>query len=142
MSHRAALEALFDDWRAGRLDAIADRFAPDAVWHFSAATKSPAIGREAIMAFLTAYAAGAVTTRLRLLRAAEEGDTLFIEAVEDFDTAAGRSVLVPYAGVLTFRDGRIIDWRDYFDRALVDGQIAGTAALPDYAQDLLEPPAR
>lgn len=71
---------------------------------------------------------------------AETDDRLFYEATEDFDTPEGRRVLVPYAGILDFRDGLIIGWRDYFDRGLIDGQVAGDRALPDYCRDLVDRP--
>lgn len=141
MSRAEVIEALFADWRAGRLVPIVSRFAPDAVWHFSAATKPPAIGHDAIGGFLRAYGAVSAVSRLRLLRQAWAGDTLFFEAVEDFDTPEGRHVVTPYCGVVTFRGELIIDWRDYFDRALIDSQITGDGALASYALCLTRLPS-
>lgn len=130
---------LVADWKRGDLDAVAARLSPDIVWHFSATTKPPAIGREASIAFLTAYGQVSTHSRLRLFTHAETSGRLFYEAAEDFDTPDGRRVLVPYAGIVDFSpDGLITGWRDYFDRALIDGQVAGTASLPDFAQDLVE----
>lgn len=137
MTGEATITALFADWDAGRIEAIVARFAPDAVWHFSAATKPPAVGHVAIASFLRGYAALTTGSEIVILRAAERGDTLFFEAADRFE-AGGRTVVVPYAGVVTFCDGLIMDWRDYFDRALIDGP--GT--LPDFAHALLAQPGR
>lgn len=140
MSGDDLVENIFTAWRAGRIEEIVGLFAPDAIWHFSAATKPPAIGHAAIRDFLVRYSGMSRENRLRLLRQVRQGDTLFFEAVEDFTTVQDRIVQVPYAGCLTLRDGLITDWRDYFDRGLIDGQIQGTATLPDYALPLLDKP--
>ena len=141
MSGDDLVENIFTAWRAGRIEEIVGFFAPDAIWHFSAATKPPAIGHAAIRDFLVRYSGMSRENRLRLLRQVRQGDTIFFEAVEDFTTVQDRIVQVPYAGCLTLRDGLITDWRDYFDRGLIDGQIQGTATLPDYALPLLDKPA-
>lgn len=131
---------LIDDWKRGDLEAVAARLHPDVVWHFSATTKPPARGRAESVAFLEAYGSVCSTSRLRLFSHAETETRLFYEATEDFDTPEGRRVLVPYAGIVDFDDTLIIGWRDYFDRQLIDGQIAGQSGLPDYCRDLIERP--
>lgn len=141
MNNETIIERIFRLWRAGCADDILDCFAEDARWHFSAATKPPAIGREAIAQFLARYAAVSAENRLRLTRQLRQGDLLFFEAVEDFTTPDGRDVALPYAGVLSLRAGRIADWRDYFDRKLIDSQIEGSGSLPDYAREILTAPA-
>lgn len=141
MSHLQSFLDLVVDWKRGDLDAVAARLSPDVVWHFSATTKPPAIGREASIAFLKAYGAVSSNSRLRLFTYAETADRLFYEAAEDFDAPDGRQVLVPYAGIVDFGpDGLITGWRDYFDRALIDGQVAGSAELPGFARDLVDRP--
>ncbi len=141
MIKETIVERIFRLWRAGRVDEILDCFTGDARWHFSAATKPPAVGREAIAEFLARYSAVSGENRLRLTRQSQQGDLLFFEGVEDFTTPEGRDVTLPYAGVLTLRAGKITDWRDYFDRELIDTQIEGTGNLPDYARELLTAPA-
>jgi limonene-1,2-epoxide hydrolase len=137
MTGEETIAALFADWEVGRIDAIVSRFATDAIWHFSAGTKPPAVGHAAIASFLRGYAAIASGSKIQILRTAQSGDTLFFEASDRFQ-AGGRSVVVPYAGVVSFRDGLILDWRDYFDRVLVDGP--GT--LPGFAHSLLARPGQ
>ena len=141
MSKLETFLALIADWKRGDLDAVAARLDPGVVWHFSATTKPPARGREESIAFLKAYGQVSANSRLKLFTHAETDTRLFYEAAEDFDTPQGRHVLVPYAGIVDFgADGLITGWRDYFDRTLIDSQVAGQAQLPDYARDLIERP--
>lgn len=134
------IEEIFAAWREGRADDVLARFAPNAVWHFSAGTRPPAIGREAIQAFLAAYGALWRESRVRVLRRAWAESTVFFEAVEDVTDHQGREIIVPYCGVVTCHHGLISDWRDYFDRGLLEGQMAGTSGFPDYAQPLIGNP--
>ena len=60
--------------------------------------------------------------------------------MDDFVSNDGRRVVVPYAGVLRVREGRIVEWRDYFDRALFDRLKAGEP-LPAYLEALANRPA-
>ena len=48
----------------------------------------------------------------------QNGDSVFLEGVDDFVNPEGRRVVLPYAGVLVFRGPLIAQWRDYFDRNL------------------------
>ncbi|MEC9067311.1 MAG: nuclear transport factor 2 family protein [Pseudomonadota bacterium] len=130
----------FDHWHAARIDDMVAMFAPDGRFHFSATTKPPAVGHDEIRKFLTDYSDLTVTKRLRINAIAEAGSDVFYEAVEDFDLANGRRVITPYAGVVRVENGRFTDWRDYFDRATIDGQVAGERGLPPYAHELLERP--
>ena len=131
----------FDYWHAGRIDDMVGMFASDGRFHFSAITKPPTVGHEEIREFLTTYSGLSAVKRLRINAMAEAGDDVFYEAVEDFDLADGPHVVTPYAGVVRIADGQFVDWRDYFDRATIDRQLAGEAKLPDFAQELLERPA-
>jgi limonene-1,2-epoxide hydrolase len=141
MSKLDAFLALIADWKRGDLDAVSARLDPNVVWHFSATTKPPAHGREESVAFLKVYSQVSTNSRLKLFTHAETATRLFYEAAEDFDTPDGRHVLVPYAGIVDFGpDGLITGWRDYFDRNLIDAQIAGEAELPKYARDLIDRP--
>jgi limonene-1,2-epoxide hydrolase len=69
--------------------------------------------------------------RWRIFQYAQNGDTMFLEGVDDFVNPEGRRVVIPYAGVLVFRGKLVAEWRDYFDRNLFNKIKAGEAA-PDY----------
>lgn len=138
--------ALVDDWKRGDLDAVTARMAPGFVWHFAAATRPPAVGLKAARKVLEIYRQMQTESRLTLFLHAEtethEGARLFYEGVEDFDTPQGHRVQVPCAAVVEFdRAGLVTGWRDYYDRGLLDAQLAGSAPLPDFARDLIDRPA-
>lgn len=61
----------------------------------------------------------------RIFAHAEVGETLFIEGVDDYQSTDGHRIAAPYAGVLDFRDGLIIGWRDYVDIGVIAQQKTG-----------------
>ncbi len=121
------------------IDAVLAHLTEDVVWHHSAITAPPKIGKDGARAFLTMYKDKVANPRWRIFQIAETADALYVEGVDEFDTDAGRAV-IPYMGVLEFRDNRICGWRDYFDRGVADRSAAGEG-LPDYALPLVERPA-
>jgi limonene-1,2-epoxide hydrolase len=65
--------------------------------------------------------------QVKLRHIVEVGDVVFHEGVETY-TRKGRKVALPYCGVFDFKDGKIIGWRDYFDYATLERQLAGDQA--------------
>lgn len=126
-------------WRRKDLEGMLKYIHDDIAWH-SHVGSPPLQGKVAMREF-----AGRLTSQMqeihwRLFEAARDGDTLHVEGVDDFVSTEGRRIVVPYAGVLKFRDGRIVEWRDYFDRALFDRLKTGEP-LPAYLDALANRPA-
>jgi limonene-1,2-epoxide hydrolase len=68
----------------------------------------------------------------RIRNLAEDGDTVLTERVDEV-TANGVMAPVPVMGTFEVRDGRIVQWRDYFDMGLTGRLIGGedvTSLLP------------
>jgi ketosteroid isomerase-like protein len=126
-------------WRRKDLDAMLQHIHDDISWH-SHVGSPPLQGKVAMRDFATKLTAQMNDIRWRLFDAAPVDDRLHVEGVDDFVTLEGRRVVVPYAGVLRFREGRIIEWRDYFDRALFDRLKAGEA-MPPYLEAITNRPA-
>jgi limonene-1,2-epoxide hydrolase len=126
-------------WRRKDLDAMLQHIDDDIAWH-SHVGSPPLQGKPAMREFATRLTAQMQEIRWRLFEAARDGDTLHVEGVDDFVSNDGRRVVVPYAGVMRFRDGRIVEWRDYFDRALFERLKAGEP-LPAYLEGLATRPA-
>ena len=61
----------------------------------------------------------------RIFDYAEKGDRLFVEGVDEYVSADGRLVSAPYAGVVEFREDKIIGLREYFDISSVNALKAG-----------------
>jgi ketosteroid isomerase-like protein len=55
-------------------------------------------------------------------RIIESGDSAMVEGVEHY-VKDGKSVSLPYMSRFKFRDGKIAEWRDYFDLQTVLRQL-------------------
>ncbi len=126
----ATVSAIITSWQSGDVDGVMQHLHPDIEWHFAAGNAAPLNGTTAIREWLNGFVKNIAETRWRVTDYASKGDTLFVEGIEDYDTAAGETILIPYAGVFEFRDGLVIGWRDYFDRELGNRQRAGEAVTP------------
>lgn len=83
------------------------------------------MGREAMRAVLESMKGRITNNRWRLFDVAQVGDTVWMEGVDEFDTADGIRVAIPYCGILEYEDGLIRQWREYFDGRLQENQLAG-----------------
>jgi ketosteroid isomerase-like protein len=52
----------------------------------------------------------------------ESGDSAMVEGVESY-VKDGKTVRLPYMSRFRFRDGKIAEWRDYFDLQTVLRQL-------------------
>lgn len=91
---------------------LAAYFTEDGIYHNMPA--GPVQGREAIEEFIRGFAASWTQTDWEILNLAETGDVVIAERV-DRTQAGDKSVDLPCTGVFTIRDGKIANWRDYFD---------------------------
>ena len=108
-------ELIEDFCRAwSRLDPaeLATYFTEDGVYHNMPA--GPVKGREAVEAFIRAFAGSWTETQWEILTLAETGDVVIAERI-DRTHAGDKFVELPCTGVFTLRDGKIASWRDYFD---------------------------
>jgi limonene-1,2-epoxide hydrolase len=131
-THYETVKAVITGWRRGDLKAVADQLADDIVW-YSHVGSPPIVGKIATEKFMATLAGQMLDVRWRVFHYAEAGDAAFTEGVDDFAMPDGRRVSLPYAGIMRFRDGKIIEWRDYFDRGLFDRLKAGEAPPPHIA---------
>ena len=122
------------------IDAVLEHLSDDLVWHFSAATKPPMVGKGGARAFLDAFCKQAKSPRWRIFNYAERDNMLLVEGVDDFDTPDGKQVVIPYMGIYEFDGDLICGWRDYFDRGVAEAGTKGEP-LPDFAAALANRPA-
>lgn len=85
----------------------------------------PAVGREASLAAVKFQFDMFDPIAFRIRNLAEVGDTVLTERVDEI-TANGVTAPVPVMGTFEIRDGRIVQWRDYFDMGLT-GRLMGGA---------------
>lgn len=74
----------------------------------------PVKGREAVAAFIKGFTANWTETQWDILNIAEAGNVVFCERLDRTKTEAG-DVDLPCTGVFEMQDGKIKEWRDYFD---------------------------
>lgn len=129
-------KAVIEDWRRKDIDAILARLHDDIVWHVAAAVAPPLRGKKATRAFLEKFSQEVAEVHWRLFHAAEVGDRLFVEGVDEFVTSSGNRVAAPYAGIIEFQGDLIIGWRDYVDRSVIDAMRRG-GAYPPQVTDLI-----
>ena len=84
-------------------------------------------GKAAIAAFMARFGKGMQDIHVDLRNIVEVGDVVFHEGVENY-SRKGHKVTLPYCGVFEFKDGKIIGWRDYFDYATLERQLADDPA--------------
>lgn len=116
----AVVRRLCSHWPSLTREEFAQVMTPDChyinlPWPEQACT-GPDAAFEFLRFFQTAY-----VTQLEILREAVNGDVVMSERMETFAQASDGEVLVklPVTGVFVMRDGKIAEWRDYFDSAAV-----------------------
>ena len=87
----------------------------------------PAVGRDASLAAVKAQFEMFDPISFRIRNLAATGDTVLTERVDEV-TANGITAPVPVMGTFEVRDGRIVEWRDYFDMGLTGKLMAGEDA--------------
>ena len=108
-------------WSRRDVEELLGYFAPDAVYHNMPV--APVTGHDGIRELLNMFAPAAETAEFEILAIASRGNLVFTERIDRF-TMNGRQVALPVAGVFDIRDGKIAAWRDYFDFATWQRQVA------------------
>ncbi len=127
-------QAVIEAWKRKDVEKVLAAMDDDIVWHYAAAIAPPARGKAEARAFIDRFGAGIGEVRWRLFHAAEDGDRLFVEGVDEYTTTGGVHVAAPYAGVIEFRGDKIIGWRDYVDRGTIDAMKAGKGYPPQVSE--------
>ena len=84
----------------------------------------PAVGREASLAAVKFQFDMFDPISFRIRNLAENGNTVLTERVDEVSTN-GVMAPVPVMGTFEVRDGRIVQWRDYFDMGLTGKLVSG-----------------
>ncbi len=100
-------------WDARDADAISDLFTEDGVLH--SMMIDPIKGRENIRPRIKFLVDNATEMHIQPSNIAVTGNTVFVERTDSF-TFKGHKGSVPVVGVLEIRDGRVAEWREYYDR--------------------------
>jgi limonene-1,2-epoxide hydrolase len=115
---------LLHAWETGGADAciekIRELFTDDCVWHQpSLATTT---GPDEAIAIVQTWGAAFSTFELEIRNVASTENAVLVERVDIFTRDDGSTFLaLPVVGVAEFRDGKITEWREYYDSAGVPG---------------------
>jgi limonene-1,2-epoxide hydrolase len=110
----AVVMDMIDAWNERDADKIADLFTEDGVLH--SMMIDPIKGREEIRPRIKFLVDNASHMKIEPRNIATVGNTVFLERTDSF-TFKGHSGSVPVVGVLDIRDGKVAEWREYYDRA-------------------------
>ena len=132
--------SIIETWKAKDVEAVLEHLTDDVIWHYAAAIEPPLRSKTEARAWLTKFSGAVSNSKWRVTNYSETETQLFVEGIEEHITPDGIRMVLPYMGVLSFRDSKISEWRDYFDRGLTNRLRAG-AEVPDFVEELASKPA-
>lgn len=105
---------MIDAWNKRDANRIAELFTENGVLH--SMMIDPIRGREAIRSRIKFLVDNASYMKIEPRNIATVGSTVFLERTDSF-TFKGHSGSVPVVGVLDIENGKVAEWREYYDRA-------------------------
>ena len=110
-------------WNDNDLDHAHELMTEDVFYHNI--PMQPIKGRENARAFADSFGVGKrMLAHWEIVNIAERDDIVLTERIDSFTLEDGRQISVPLMGSFRIRDGRISEWRDYFDLATFERQLA------------------
>jgi limonene-1,2-epoxide hydrolase len=119
-TNEAIVIAFWAAWAAKDEAAIMSFFDDGATWRN--VPVSPAVGRNAIKALVDNFLSIFTAVNIETLTMASFGSSVHTERIDHFNVVNGKVVALPVAGILTFKNGLICQWNDYFDLATFESQ--------------------
>jgi len=115
---------LFAAWSRLNLDEIMTHFDENGVWD-NVPMNSPAKGKAAVREMTNGFLKDTAGFEVKILKSAHVGNLVFNERVDTIRMKNGKSAAIPVVGIFELNDaGKITSWRDYFDMATFNKQIA------------------
>lgn len=119
----AVATRFFEHWSANRLDDALSMLADDVL--YDNVPFPDIVGRENVRQFHTGFGIGTeYTVDWQVTHLAAAGNVVLNERVDIFRHRNGGEITLPVMGTVTVVDGKITVWRDYFDPADFERQLA------------------
>ena len=134
VDHLPTYHSLIEAWKKKDIDAVLAKVTDDFEWHYLVGLP-PLNGKDAARAFLEKFGGSIAEVRWRVFDAFQKDNKIVVEGVDEYTTTTGGRVVVPYMGILEFRDGKIAKWRDYCDSALA-GRLKNGEEVPPHVEKL------
>ncbi|MGR8948332.1 MAG: nuclear transport factor 2 family protein [Gammaproteobacteria bacterium] len=109
-------------WSDLDAEKLVDYFAADGCYYNM--PLEPVTGRDALLAFIEGFLSSWSATDWEIRTIISAGDIVIAERLDKTKTSAG-DVDLPCVGVFEMCDGKIKEWRDYFDMATYTNAISG-----------------
>jgi limonene-1,2-epoxide hydrolase len=109
-------------WNENDIDKACDMMAEDIFYHN--VPMAPITGREASRAMLKGMGE-MESVNWELLAIAENGEVVMTERIDGFTFKGGKKIALPLMGIFRIRNGKIAEWKDYFDLGDFQRQMAG-----------------
>jgi limonene-1,2-epoxide hydrolase len=110
-------------WSRLDVDEIVAFFTPDGTYHNM--MSKPISGHDNLRKFIGGFIKDWTQTNWDVLNVVSQGDIVMAERL-DRTRLGAKSVDLPCCGVFELADGKIRNWRDYFDLATYTRAIAAT----------------
>lgn len=133
MDHRTRTTAFFARW-AVSFDEMCASFeavlAPDGVWDQRPMARTTGPAEALRFLRLCRRTLGLATIEVDVLSLAVNDNVVHTERVDHLRRADGGLIAsAPVAGVLTWRGGELVHWREYFDAASLASRAAGSGLV-------------
>lgn len=117
MSNEEVLRGFLALWSTRDAAAMADHFAEEGVYD-NVPNRAPMVGREAIRAWLERCFSHLTRIDIDIITIAASGEWVLCERLDDH-VKGDRHMRLPVANATRIVDGRIVMFRDYYDRQMV-----------------------
>ena len=110
------VESMFEAWETLDMEAVINLWQEDGyLWSMMNAEKTQ--GHEKLRVHLARLIGTCTRLKIEVQTFQVSGNTYMCECIDDFDTEQGGHGYIPTARVRTVRDGKVDQWRDYYNRA-------------------------
>lgn len=110
-----------DAWSRRDVDEILGYLSDDCFYHNI--PMKPCVGHDQIRKFIEPFLKGAQSANFEIKHTASVGNVVMNERV-DYFVMGDKNLALPVMGVFEIQDGKIVAWRDYFDMATFNRQMA------------------
>lgn len=121
MTNAETVRAFINAWSNLDVDEIVDYFAPDGTYYNIPA--QPISGHDNLRAFIGGFSADWKDVEWEILSLVAEGDRVAVERMDRM-VVGGKKVELPCFGMFEMQDGKIREFRDYFDMSTFMKAIA------------------
>ena len=108
------IRAFVSSWSELDVDKLVSYFSEDGTYYNM--PTQPIKGHENLKNFIAGFIRNWSSTNWEIINLIAKDDVVMVERI-DITIVNGKEITLPCLGVFEMKDGKIIEWRDYFDLA-------------------------